>query len=394
MEKNKSFLKELLKTESAAIPFKDIILIVAGTMLYLLMKQQVMQLEFSFPRAITLFILSGVYLSLLANYLSETKKVKRRDLGIYFFILFSFDVFHWLFTLSLFGYHNTQKLIEENWLASELGKILIIVTLLFIRRKNKKLPKKVWLLLTLLLMTAALITIGIVYSANRELLLLPILLMGLFYLFIYFVSETYRSNYEYQMNEQKYLLLREHFQEIEKQHETIRILKHDMKSQLSNLYGHIQQANYPQLHRQIESLMESTKGIHPKHFTSHRTMNRLLEQKYHQAQSQNINCKFDIQLEESIDIPDDDLIQLVSNLLDNSIEACTYREAPFIQIRMLYQQKCLMIHCQNSFNTCEKEQQQHTRTESIKCIIRKYHGELTHEWKEQSFSVDLNLFET
>lgn len=78
-------------------------------------------------------------------------------------------------------------------------------------------------------------------------------------LFAYFIiaERKEKENYEFQLNQQKYLLLEEHYEEMESYHEKVRIVKHDMKNHLLNLNSHLQQNDYPQVTKQLARLIQT-----------------------------------------------------------------------------------------------------------------------------------------
>lgn len=78
-------------------------------------------------------------------------------------------------------------------------------------------------------------------------------------LFAYFIiaERKEKENYEFQLNQQKYLLLEEHYEEMESYHEKVRIVKHDMKNHLLNLNSHLQKDDYQQVQKQLTQLVDT-----------------------------------------------------------------------------------------------------------------------------------------
>lgn len=68
---------------------------------------------------------------------------------------------------------------------------------------------------------------------------------------------------------------------------------------------------------------------------------------------------------------------------------------------MILQQQCLAIYCENgidgkhkSFKTRKKESRNHgIGMSSIQRVVQKYDGELDYSWGENTFQIEMHLFE-
>ncbi len=386
---------------------KNVLILISCTVSYLALSFFVGLHDSDWFKVVANLVLASAYFSLLLHFFYGSI---RQKLSIVLMILLSSFFYEMLLRFIIAELQDPKKKIEislEEWPLFYSILVIMLLILFFIKNKKKdehtvyKPPLSMIIVRLGVILSSSLVAVAAIFSTDSHLVFFFLAFLILFYLYYRLSKNVYKQKYDYQMNEQKYSMLEEHYQEVDKYHEKIRILKHDMKNQLLNIEGQLIQENYEQAINQLSYLIDETSVSDFQHFTPHKAVNILLGHKFRQAQEMGIACEFDIQLAARIGIVDTDLINLVGNLLDNAIEACTYCDERSIYLKMVLHYHCLVIKCENSMDgkhktltTRKKDQQEHgIGTESIKRIIKKYHGELTHEWKEQTFSVDLNLFE-
>ncbi|MGN0345801.1 MAG: sensor histidine kinase [Lachnospiraceae bacterium] len=120
--------------------------------------------------------------------------------------------------------------------------------------------------------------------------------------------------------------------------------------------------------------------------TNHQIINRILNSKYHEACKKNILMIFKLSDLSEITIEDQDLVILLSNLINNAFEACEQCENKVIKIK-IEKSDCLVISILNTFkqelimkdgrilsHKTEHVQYHGFGIENIKDVIAKYKG--------------------
>lgn len=199
---------------------------------------------------------------------------------------------------------------------------------------------------------------------------------------------------------------RKAFQSIEQMHRNIQILRHDMKSEWVVINQAIKSGNYDY----AQSISEKMIGSKIKQFedtitVSNSALNAFLNYKISIAMEGGINISSYIQ-DDFEAFEDYDIITLLSNLLDNAIEACENINEPRISIVITTKANYLSIVIANkikesvlSKNPKLKSTKQGAAvhglgTKSVKQICDKYDGMIDYYEKDDMFIADAMLKKT
>lgn len=123
-------------------------------------------------------------------------------------------------------------------------------------------------------------------------------------------------------------------QQIESQYQRMSMLRHDYKNQLNCLRTLIEENNFDEAKAYLGKIIGSQSDILSSHIhCSNSVLNAVINEKFTAAEKKGIEttCKILITIPEYLEY---DLSILLSNLLDNAIEACAKEESP-TQIMML-----------------------------------------------------------
>lgn len=355
---------------------------------------------------IALLLISWLYIEMVMVHVTGKHSNKLLTGGIYLLFNFYSDFFLSMFVQSIFGESLTRQVIEGGWIVDDLLEIALFLLLLYVKRQRTKkdYDYPIHLIILSVFITVNSLVIALLFFLNGELtILLPIaLLLLLFYSYLKLSKQAYKENYHYQVKEQKQQLITEHYQKIDSFHEEIQQLQHKMNVQLMTMQKQAERNEFPQMASQLAGMIEENISVESQWFTSHQEMNVLVGHKCRQAQAAGIKFQSKINIPMSLAISEIDLISLVSNLLDNAIEACSYcpPEDSWIKLQMVAQKQCLVIRVENStddqhqsFNTRKPDKQQHgIGLKSVQRIVKKYNGELEFDWEEHSFSIEITLF--
>ncbi len=186
---------------------------------------------------------------------------------------------------------------------------------------------------------------------------------------------------------------------IKKSNENLINLKHDLNNQLQVAYIIFKQDKEEAI-KILDKISENLNQIPQTKYCDNLILNTILAIKVAEAESKNI--KIEVNVDESIefDMEDIDLCNLLTNLLDNSIEASKEVLNKNIQINIYKKLDYVVIKCVNEYNNyIEKDQYGNFKTTKkdnvnhghgmkiIENIVDKYKGELNIETRERRFAV-------
>ncbi|MDE5825346.1 MAG: ATP-binding protein, partial [Lachnospiraceae bacterium] len=138
--------------------------------------------------------------------------------------------------------------------------------------------------------------------------------------------------------------------------------------------------------------------------TNHTVVNIILNQKYQAARDKNITMTFVINDLSGLTMPEEDLVTLLTNLLDNAIEACEKIDEKntaidkTIQFKMVVEESQLILSVRNPVNepvqiknnmvvTSKKDSIYHgIGLSNIDTVVKKYHGTSVLKCKDGWFS--------
>lgn len=145
---------------------------------------------------------------------------------------------------------------------------------------------------------------------------------------------------------------RQHYQLTEQYIQTLRYWKHDYQNHLSVIKELSNTKNYKKLTDYIEQLSKETKETMCLVSTGNSILDAIVSAKRLLAEKHNINFSYQIYLPaENIPLSDIQFASLLSNLLDNSIEACSRLESstfPYISLEIKPHQQMFYLKIINS----------------------------------------------
>ncbi len=193
-------------------------------------------------------------------------------------------------------------------------------------------------------------------------------------------------------------------EEIRSLHESMRSLKHDMKNHLMVTLSYLNDGDEEAARAYISQVVNKLNRIHSYIETGNSLMNHILNEKLSQARSQGIDVKAEVENLSFDKMESMDFSALLSNMLDNAIEACQdekKREEDFNpeMVVKIYQKKGYeMIVVKNKISgsvleknpelvTTKAESVEHGRgIPQIKSIAEKYAG-LSDFYEEEGFFI-------
>lgn len=164
---------------------------------------------------------------------------------------------------------------------------------------------------------------------------------------------------------------------------------HDVHNHLLCLQGLLSSGKYDEAGKYLNqyrgNLVEEADYIN----TNHAVINSILNQKYKMAKQQGIAIVLAVNDLHDIDVLDEDIVVILSNILDNAIEACQNQTgvSKIIRLKCWKEKDRLLISCQNPVNkdrvlengsyvTTKQDKEKHgIGLKNVKSAVEKYQGE-------------------
>ena len=194
------------------------------------------------------------------------------------------------------------------------------------------------------------------------------------------------------------------FEIIHEARQDIKQLRHDMKNHFLLVEGYLQKGKYAEAQKYIEQLAEKTASAKEYVNTGNDELDSILN--YKLARADNLNSKVDVTIEVPRErfMSDFDLNMLLSNLMDNALEAIEKAEERVLTVRIKYIKRMLYMSVYNSYNgdvkregnklltTKAKKEEHGIGMTSIQHIVDKYQGEMTIQTSEDMFKTDIIMY--
>lgn len=222
------------------------------------------------------------------------------------------------------------------------------------------------------------------------------------------LSENLELKRKASIYEKEFVLLEQHMHERENLMKEFRVKRHDLKHQMLNLLMLLQDKDYEKLEEDIERLAEldSLNGLFLVN-TENSIIDAFVNSKYAFAREHGIKFNAKMNIPAELPFAGEDISVILGNALDNAMEACLRGEVdnPYVNLNMSYDQGNLVIIVENSFDgflkkerkggwgTRKNNSQQHgIGIQSIRNVIRKYHGYYHVDIKEKVYHLEMILY--
>ncbi|MBQ4530946.1 MAG: GHKL domain-containing protein [Lachnospiraceae bacterium] len=178
--------------------------------------------------------------------------------------------------------------------------------------------------------------------------------------------------------------------------------EHEYKNQLSCIVALTREGKIQELSRYIEKFDQEINNKINSIDTNNVIVNAILNSKYQETRRKNILFIVKINDLSELHIEDEDIVVILSNLLNNAIEACEQCEKKYIKLKFIQNEKETIISVANSHNNNFRMQDGKYQTskvvvgekhgigiENIKETVEKYKGDcvIRHNDKEFCFSI-------
>ena len=212
------------------------------------------------------------------------------------------------------------------------------------------------------------------------------------------------GEYSRQM-EQKFLMQKQHYDELTEKIDEISKMRHDMRHHLRTLMAYAQQGRYTEL---MEYLQEYAADAEEKESVICYCRNMAVDAVIHfyagELGQRQISFEYDMMVPQKTGISDMDLCKIYGNLLENAVEAVkaqTPQEHPYVKVITRVKNKKLLIEISNTYRNkiIKKENSFYSTkhkglgigTASVREVVHKYGGYVDFDAGEQVFKVNIFL---
>lgn len=207
------------------------------------------------------------------------------------------------------------------------------------------------------------------------------------------------------LSEQKANLYKQNIISSNSQIETIKLLKHDMKNNISCIDALIEEENYDEAHNICHSLTNKYTSIGTIVNTENYLLNAVLNVEIEKAKSYGIPVKLSITNDLKMFKNSSDIISLIGNILDNAISYLTKNKVKNNEINFStgYEGSYSVIKCRNnildsvlfnnpSLKTDKKDKDNHGKGITIiNSIAHKYNGDVIIKERNKEFIITVIL---
>lgn len=226
-----------------------------------------------------------------------------------------------------------------------------------------------------------------------------------YYLF-YSIGKSTQENLVLRSTQHRIELEREKYESNRVSYDEMREMRHELKNYMFYARALLNAQKYEELSAFLEESMEKKSSILSSFDSGNYMVDVILNHEMNAAHEQGVTIVPDILVPRKLPFHDEDLCCLLSNLLDNAIEAAADSGAkePQVTFAMRPKQEYLFIHEENPINpdvpsefrlslkTTKKNHDLHGfGTKIIRRIVEKYNGSIKYTIRGSSFVTDVML---
>ena len=284
------------------------------------------------------------------------------------------------------------------WVCAYIGRIL--------SRRIHALPLSYWIFMLVcpVLSVMCLIVFDIYLmqaeEVNQFLVFIPsaCILYINFMLFRFF--ETYSSNIRLKVEAELSAQKEENYKVLKASEDEMRTLRHDMKNHILVMHEIIRNRDFEAAERHLGGVEKTMKNVSSVVYTSNSALDAAVNIGGRKAQLEGVSYTVQVQMERDLQVAEADISSLITNAVDNAVEAARECDEKYIFIEIKVSDE-VKIHMENStlikenkriFKTAKSDKKNHgLGIRSMKSIAKRYDGFVMHEAKEGVFYLDVTL---
>lgn len=292
--------------------------------------------------------------------------------------------------------------------------VLTVGTVLFLSRTNIKFPdlrrnRRVLVFLDIISYLTLLFFQRQFLSGVREVQIhyfFITLAMGMIFCSIFLIYDFTANQQEQELvMRTRNMLLEENYRNLYEEQKRLERAAHDFKNHINLLENYIREEKYDTAAAYIQGLKNPLKIISQRSWSGNKMIDTILNIKLSEAEEKEIRVYTEIECVQTLSLSEYDLCVVLSNLLDNAIEACEYVEVgkKELAVYMKWVNHLFIIKIVNSigrmpdkkngkYYTTKKDKRIHgIGLESVRVTIDKYQGTLFLEHTGQQFTAIVSI---
>lgn len=317
------------------------------------------------------FFVSIPFVNLIANIvllfiisLCYESKIRKKIIAVSecYLIMFAAEILISALTKSAY-IEPLQKYEYENILGLFLSRMMIFIVVLLISRlsdlrKNKNQPY--WLCLTSLTVPILTVSIELMFTTTNgtttKLIVVSMILLFTVNIIVFFLFDSLSTFYEHSINLVKLEQEREYYQNqcilMQKATEDIRSFQHDISNHFMIIEDLLRNEREKDAFSYILELINSEKTVPAVYSdTGNIAVDSIINYKLCRAALNDIDVTVDIIIPKELPVEIMDLSTILTNLLDNALQALQQLEDnKKLNIKMSYKKGILFMRIQNTYN--------------------------------------------
>jgi len=186
-------------------------------------------------------------------------------------------------------------------------------------------------------------------------------------------------------------LQKQHYEHMLLQYEELRKFRHDVKNHMLALNSMCTSEDNSQIKKYLSQLTNEVSSKKPVEYTGNRELDAVIAPFVLEAESKNIKVQFKGRVSDNVAIDMFDMCTIISNLLNNAIEACEkiqedkriiefeiagYNSQIFISVSNSYDMESIINQKQKFITTKEDKQNHGIGLENVSRTVKKYDGDM------------------
>ncbi len=298
--------------------------------------------------------------------------------------------------------------------------LIIILMGMFTKSKKKSVPLRYWLMLlsvpvtTLGTLTVYQYYIDLLAPGEEINIYIIISTVGLVFINVLIFTLFSKLQNQLEMQRSKDLLNtqmrleKQSFKRIEESYNRTRELRHDLKNHIVSLKSIAENGSKEELLRYLEKMTDSVEEATYISMSKNSAVDGLLNEKMIVAGKNGIATHFDVNSLENIGLPAMDICTIISNALDNAVEACIKIPDPkdrYIDVKIISDEGRLYITVKNpsaeapkkragTYISAKADKENHgLGLKSIKRTADKHNGDMLIKYENGVFTLIVELEE-
>lgn len=307
---------------------------------------------------------------------------------------------------SYFARHRDFSIVASNLL-------LFILTILLERKFGKGMSiniKGFHLFLIFFIPLGSIAIVAIVFLADINSVFTIVIVSILFFMniinfYLYgILIKHYNDKYEKNLLEQQNNAYLNQLGIIKESQKNIKMLRHDMKNHIISIQNMVKGAGNLELNNYLQTMFNNVDNKEEHVNSGNVEIDSLLNYKISEAVKLDTNIDIDINIPNYFELELFDLVVILGNLLDNSLEALKKVSKRYLNVEMKLEKSMLFIRIKNTYDgIINKENDRILTTKNdvsdhglglmnVENIVNKYNGSLVVGYDDNMFSVDVILY--